>query len=197
LASNKTIIEEMTAAARGVVAIIRGDRRAAGYFDFSDRGLVGSFIAFAAVTGFDALLPTLTGSHDPSGSVFRSVAMRVILFVFQLGFSIIVLRQLKRLDGLVPYLVTDNWATFFLTLITSLLAMVGFTGDVALIVIGILVIIVEINIARLIVTLSPLQIAMFIIAQLVGVSIALIIISGIFPLSPAELDTIATGTQPA
>jgi hypothetical protein len=196
LASHRTIIEEMTAAARGVVAIIIGDRRASDYFDFSRRGLVGSFIAFLAITALNAVLPSLMGMHGPSSSIFRSVAMIAVLFAFQLGCSVIVLRQVKRLDGLMPYLITDNWATFFITLATSLLAFVGFSGDMAIIAVGILVIIVEINIARLIVTLTPLQIAMFLIAQLVGVSIGLIIIGGLFPLPPGEVEALLN-SQPA
>ena len=80
------------------------------------------------------------------------------------------LRQIGRLDGLVPYLVADNWATFFITIISTLLSLAGIGDEFAIIALGILVIIVEINIARLIVTLPGLQIAMFLIAQLVGVS---------------------------
>jgi hypothetical protein len=197
LASNSTIIEEMRAAARGVVALIIGDRKAPSYFDFSQRGLIGSFIAFLAVTGVNALLPKLLGIEGPSGSVFRGVAMIAILFGFQIGFSAIVLRQLKRLDGLVPYLVADNWATFYVTIASTVLTLFGFSGDIALIAIGILVLVIEINIARLIVTLSPLQIAMFLIAQLVGVSLGLIIVGVMFPLSPAELEAVGASIPPA
>lgn len=196
MASNRTIIEEAVTAGRGVLALIMGDRRAAGYFDFSQRGLVGSFIAFIAVTALNAALPRLMGAAGADASIFRAVAMIAILFAFQLGFSAIVLRQLKRLDGLVPYLVADNWATFFITLASTVLVLLGLSGDVALIAIGILVIVVEINIARLIVTLSPLQIAMFLIAQLVGVSIGLLVIGGLFPLSPADLQAVSSGSLP-
>ena len=35
------------------------------------------------------------------------------------------LRQIKRLDALVPYLVADNWVTFFLTLIVAALVAAG------------------------------------------------------------------------
>jgi hypothetical protein len=49
------------------------------------------------------------------------------------------------------------------------------------------VIIVEVNIARLIVTLTPIQIAMFLIAQLVGVSIGLLLVGFLFPVSPEVL----------
>jgi hypothetical protein len=198
LANPTTLFDEMRSAARGVAGLIIGDRKSAEHFDFSQRGLVGSFIAFLAITGINAALPRLLGM-DPA-PVFRSVAMVAILFAFQIGFSAIVLRQLKRLDGLVPYLVADNWATFFITIGATLLALVGLTGDMAIIALGVLVIIVEVNIARLIVTLSPLQIAMFLIAQLVGVSIALILVGMLLPLSPEEqaaLQSLAASTPPA
>lgn len=195
MAKNTTLIEEMLAAGRGVLALIVGDRKVPAYFDFSDRGLVGSFIAFIAVAGVNATLPALLGATGPAASIFRSTLMIAVLFAFQIGFAAIVLRQLKRLDGLVPYMVADNWATFFVTLGSSLLAVVGLTGEMALVVIGILVIIIEINIARLIVTLSPLQIAMFLVAQLVGVSIGLLVVGMLLPLPPEALEALAAQAQ--
>lgn len=191
MAQQSTFLEELMAAGRGVFGLLIGDRRAGGYFDYSQRGLAGSFIAFLAVTGLNATLPVILGIRD-AGGIARSVLMVAILFALQLGFSAIVLRQLKRLDGLVPYLVADNWATFFLTLISGALAAAGIDGDPVLIVLAIVVIIIEVNIARLIVTLSPLQIAMFLIAQLVGVSIGLAIIGFTFPLPP-DATTAITG----
>ena len=190
MANNTTIIEELTAAARGVIALLVGDRRAPGHFDFSMRGLIGSFIAFIAVTGLNAALPTLLGLAE-RGAIFRSFIVIAVLFVFQVAFSAIVLRQLNRLDGLVPYLVADNWATFFLTLATVGATLLGLGGDVLLIAIFIVVLVIEVNISRLIVTLSPMQIAMFLIAQLVGVSIALILVGTVFPAAP-ELQALST-----
>jgi hypothetical protein len=190
LAQQSNFLEELMAAGRGVFSLVIGDRKAGSYFDFSQRGLYGSFIAFLVVTGINAALPVVLGIKD-SGGIARSILMVAILFAFQLGFSAIVLRQLKRMDGLVPYLVADNWATFFLTLISGALAAAGIDGDPVLIVLAIAVIVIEVNIARLIVTLSPLQIAMFLIAQLVGVSIGLAIIGFTFPLPPGAAAQLA------
>jgi hypothetical protein len=196
-ATQTTILEEMRSAARGLIALVTGDRKSASYFDFSQRGLAGSFIAFLAVTAVNATLPVVLGYSGPAASISRAVLMVAVLFALQIGFAAIVLRQLGRLDGLVPYLVADNWATFFITLGSTALALVGLSGDMALIAIGILVIVIEINIARLIVTLSPLQIAMFLVAQLVGVSIGLLLLGLMFPLSPEQLEAIAASSQPA
>jgi hypothetical protein len=180
-----TIVEELIAAARGVAALVIGDRRAAGYFDFSQRGLAGSFIAFLAATAFSAYLPSITGNASDSGTpISRLLLMAIFLFAVQLGFSALVLRQLNRLDGFIPYVVADNWATFFVTVVSSLFGVFGLSGDVVLLVVGVLVLIIEVNIARLIVTLKPWQIVLFLVAQLVAVSVGLIVIGSLFPLPP-------------
>jgi hypothetical protein len=185
-----TFVEEMMAAGRGVIGLLTGDRQAGSYFDLSNRGLAGSFIALLLITALNAVLPIILGSEGDS--ITRGVVTVVLLFALQLGFSVIVLRQVNRMDGLVPYLVADNWATFFLTLISAALAAAGLANDLSLIVLGVVVIIVEVNIARLIVTLPPLQIAMFLIAQLVGVSIGLAVIGFLFPLPPEVADAAAS-----
>jgi hypothetical protein len=175
-----TFIEEMMAAGRGVIALLIGDRQAGSYFDLSTRGLPGSFIALLLITALNAVLPIMLGAE--SESITRNVVSVALLFVLQIGCSAIVLRQVGRMDGLVPYLVADNWATFFLMLVSAAVAAAGAANDVTLIGLGIVVIFIEVNIARLIVTLPPLQIAMFIIAQLVGASIGLAVIGVLMPL---------------
>ncbi len=177
-----TFVEEMMAAGRGVIGLLTGDRRAGSFFDLSHRGLAGSFIALLLITALNAVLPIMLGREGDS--ITRGVFTVALLFVLQVGFSVIVLRQVNRMDGLVPYLVADNWATFFLTLVSAAIAAAGLANDFTLIVLGVVVIVVEVNIARLIVTLPPLQIAMFLIAQLVGVSIGLAMIGLLFPLPP-------------
>ena len=182
--SNKptTIIDELVAAARGVAAILMGDRRAAACFDFSPRGLTGSFIAFLVATAASAYLPTVGGSGDAQLPTWRLLAMAGFLFVVQVGFSALVLRQLKRLDAFVPYLTADNWATFFVTAISSVFLVLGVSEYVVSLVVGLFVLVIEINIARLIMTLRPWQVVLFLVAQLVAVSIGLIIVGVVFPL---------------
>lgn len=177
------------AAGRGVIGLLVGDRQSGSYFDLSLRGLAGSFIALLLITALNAVLPIVLGAEGES--ITRNVLMVALLFALQVGCSAIVLRQVGRLDGLVPYLVADNWATFFLTLISAAIAAAGAANDVTLVVLAMVVIFVEVNIARLIVTLPPLQIAMFIIAQLVGVSIGLALISFILPIPPEVADAVA------
>jgi len=172
------------AAGRGVLALFVGNRQAGGYFDLTPRGLAGSFIALLLVSVLNAAMPTIMGIEDDS--ITRALLVVAILFAMQLGFAAIVLRQVRRQDGFLPYLVADNWATFFLTLISTALVAAGLANDFTLVALGVVVIVVEVNIARLIVTLTPLQIAMFLIAQMVGVSIGLVLVAFLFPL-PSEL----------
>jgi hypothetical protein len=194
LASNTTIIEEMTAAARGVLALIVGDKRAANYFDFSQRGLAGSFIAILALTGAGALISSWMGVEQ--GSIFRSVATNVILFAAQIGLTAIVLRQLKRPDGFVPYLVADNWATFWASLVFLILSFAGM-GSFVIIATTLVGLWLQISIARSIVTLAPAQIVILLIGQLVGVFVGLLIVLAVFPLSPAEMQAVGLSSPPA
>jgi hypothetical protein len=180
-----TFIEEAVSAGRGLVALIVGDRKAPNYFDLSQRGMVGSFVGLLGISLVSAILPLLLPGVSESYSIARSTAMAAILFAFQIGFAVIVLRQIKRMDGLVPYLVADNWASVYISAGQLVLSIFGFDGQITFFALSILVIVVEINIGRLIVTLTPLQIAMFMIAQLVGISIALLLIGFMFPIPEA------------
>jgi hypothetical protein len=191
------IWNEVASAARGVVALVIGDRRANGYFDFSDRGLVGSFIAFLVVALLNTAVPLLLGVPGTSGTVFRAIATVIIVLALQIGAAALVLRQLKRPDALVPYIVVDNWATFYLTIATTLLGLVGAGGELMFIATGIVIIIIMINIARLILTLTPWQIASFLVVQLVSGVIALFVVSAVFPLSPEQLAELTAGAGAA
>lgn len=176
-----TLIEEMMLAGRGVVALLMGRRDAPQYFDLTLRGLAGSFVAFLVATTLNAYLPVMLSSAPEGTSAAQALLVVGVLYAVQMGFSAIVLNQLGRLDGLVPYLVAGNWGTFFVTLFTLLLSFASFDGGLALLMIGILVIVIEINTARIIVTLKPMQIVMFLVAQMVGVLLALTIIGMVLP----------------
>jgi len=193
------IWNEVASAARGVVALITGDRRANSYFDFSDRGLVGSFIAFLVVALLNTAVPLALGVPGTGGTVFRAIATVIIVLALQIAAAAIVLRQLKRPDALVPYIVVDNWATFYLTIATTLLGLVGIGGELVFIATGIVIIVIMVNIARLILTLTPWQIASFLVVQLISGVIALFVVSAVFPLSPEQLAelTAAASSQPS
>ncbi|MET3898762.1 hypothetical protein ABIB57_002714 [Devosia sp. UYZn731] len=176
--NSSTFLDELVDAARGCFALLTGNRQAPTHFDFSQRGLIGSFIAFVVASALGAFGPQLFGVPSAPGAATQAVILGGMLFVIQFAVSYLVLRQMGRLDGFVPFLVADNWATFFTSILSLGLLLSGLPADVVIIAIGIVVIIVEINIARLIVTLPPLQIAMFIVAQLVGSGIGLLLLGG-------------------
>jgi len=177
-----TLLQEMLLAARGIAALVMGRRDAPDYFDLSLRGLAGSAVAFLIAMAANAYLPLLLGADRASVTPpAQAVIMVMLLLGMQIGASYLVLRQIGRLDGLVPYLVADNWATFFVTVVSLIVGLAGIGGDFALLALGVLVIIIEINIARMIVTLKPIQIAAFLIAQLVGVAFGLMLIGAMLP----------------
>ena len=174
------------AAGRGVMALLVGNRHAQSFFDLTQRGLVTSFIALLVAVAIRTFLPFLVSQvHD---SALSSVAQYAILFIAQLGCTLIVLNQIKRMDTLIPYLIADNWVTFFLTLILAALVAAGLGGDAdsadgIAIVFGIILIVIEVNIGRLVMGLPPLQIAMLIVAQIVGLLIGVVLIYFLFPSS--------------
>lgn len=190
MAQSANFLEELMAAGRGLIRLLVGDRLAGSYFDFSQRGLAGSFIALLIVAGLDAVLPLILSSkHD---SIATSMFQLVVIYGFQLGFTTLVLRQLKRMDALLPYMVSYNWLNFFATLILGAIFAAGIGASIAILVIGIMAIVIEVNIARLVMTLSPLHIAFMIGAQIIGVLIGLLLLMLLFPLPPdvaAELTT--------
>jgi hypothetical protein len=177
--------DELASAGRGCFALLTGNRQAASFFDFSQRGLVGSFIAFLLANAVTAFGPQLLGLGLEPGLATRGLMMNGVLFVLQMALAYIVLRQLGRTDGFVPFLVADNWTTFFTAFLSLVLLVLGDGGGIAFFAVIVVVIIIDINIARLIVTLAPMQIAMFIVAQLVGASIGLLLFYGM--LAPAGL----------
>lgn len=175
-----SLIEELLYAGRGTFQLLLGRRDASHNFDLSPRGLTGSFVVFLAAAAFNAYLPKLMGAENAPAAT-QAILFVLVLYGVQAGAAALVLRAFGRSDGFIPYLVCDNWATFFMSVISALMVFGGLNGDLALVVLGIIVIVIEINIARLIVTLRPLQIFGFLVAQMIGVFVGLIIIGAFFP----------------
>ncbi|GLQ53226.1 hypothetical protein [Devosia nitrariae] len=176
-----SITQELAAAARGFVALVTGNRHAADHFDFSQRGLVGSFIALILASVITAFGPGLLGVPSEPGTATRSIFLGASLFVLQMGVVYFVLRQMGRLDGFIPYLVADNWVSLFIALLTVLVLRLIGAGDFTLLAIGLVAIIIEINIARVIVTLAPMQIVIFIGAQFAAQFLGVLILASMIP----------------
>lgn len=185
---NTLFNQEMKDAARGIVAVLRGNSEAENYFDLGLRGLAGSMVAFLVAAVFNAFLPGVMGGGAEVGgeaATAPTASMALLLvgvvFVFQTVFGALALNQFGKFDGLVPYLVVSNWATFFFTGLFSALRFINLSAVLFLLIMVVLLILSEINILRLIVKLKGIQIAMFIVAQFVGALTGLMLITSVFP----------------
>jgi hypothetical protein len=172
-----TFLDELMAAARGCVALVLGRREAASYFDFSQRGLVGSLIATVIAIGLAGFGPLLTGVPLPAGAATQSIIVNGALFVAQAATAFIALRQMGRQDGFIPYLVASNWVTLASALLLLLSTLLGPTGIVVLALVVVVALATFINIGRFIVTLTPLQIGILFVSQAVGVFLALAVVA--------------------
>lgn len=179
--SNAPFFEEAALALRGCIALITGKRDSSTYFDFSQRGLVGSLIAAVVAIMLAAFGPQLLGLHLPAGAATQSVIVNGVLFVAQAGMAAVVLRQMGRQDGFIPYLVASNWVTLLSAVLLLISTLFGEVGIVLLLGIAIVALLTFINIGRFIVTLAPLQIALLFVSQAVGVFLALGIVAMFLP----------------
>lgn len=189
MAIPRTFIEELLSAGRGVLALLRGDRKAASYFDLSLRGVTSSLIVFLLVNTALAYGPALVRSGTQGGGTGIALILYLALTVIPIALAALVLRQVKRLDGFVPFLVADFWSSSFLGATMALLLLIGVPFELTVIGMGIVVIIVEVNVARLIITLPPLQIASFVLAQLVGGLIGQLLL-GMLLGAPADIGAV-------
>jgi len=172
-----TFLDELMAAARGCVALVLGRREAASYFDFSQRGLVGSLIATVIAIGLAGFGPLLTGVPLPTGAATQSIIVNAALFVAQAATAFIALRQMGRQDGFIPYLVASNWVTLVSALLLLLSTLLGPSGVIVLALVVVVALATFINIGRFIVTLTPLQIGILFVSQAVGVFLALAVVA--------------------
>jgi hypothetical protein len=186
VANPKTFIEEAVSAGRGVLALIVGDRKAGRHFDLGLRGLASSLIAFLGVNAVMAYVPALMSPSPQDGAIGTGLLLSLGLAAIPIALAALVLRQMKRLDGFVPFLVADFWANSFLSVVMALLLLAGTPFELTVIGLGIVVLVVEINIARLIVTLTPLQIASFVVAQFAGGLVGVMLL-GMLVGAPADV----------
>lgn len=180
-----TFLDEMMAAARGCVALVLGRRDASSYFDFSQRGLVGSLIAAVIAIGLAGFGPLLTGVPLPAGAATQSIIVNTALFIAQAATAFIALRQMGRQDGFMPYLVASNWVTLTSALLLLLSTLLGPSGMIVLALVVVVALATFINIGRFIVTLTPLQIGILFVSQAVGVFVALAVVAVILGPPPA------------
>lgn len=178
---NSPFFEEAASAFRGCIALITGKRDASAYFDFRQNGLVGSFIALVIALGVQAFGPPLLGRAGPAGLSTSVVIFGGIVIAVQYVIAWFVLRLLGRSDGIVPFVVVQNWVSLIQAVLAVLIvAIFGepisvepgaemaqlTSGSIPFLLLGILALVVSVNIGRLILTLRPAHVALFVIAQL-------------------------------
>lgn len=188
-----TLIEEMIAAGRGVMALIMGRRNASTYFNLTMAGLAGSFVAFLIASGIQthtapALLDLIMTEEmqlpsDTALKGWKALLAITVGYAVKMGFAALSLNWMKRLDGFVPFIVASNWADLFAMIGFLALAFMGVSG-VVLLVFGGLTLLVHINVARLIVTLRPIQIVFFFVTQVFGSLLAVSIVGGLLLPTP-------------
>jgi hypothetical protein len=178
---NSTFLDELKAAAQGCFALLVGNRQAPSFFDFSQRGLVGSLIAVLIAVGIGGFGIALSGQPVPPGTATQSIIVNLALYAAQAGAAWLALRQMGRQDGFVPYIVASNWVALATIVLLMLSAILGPLGIVILAVVVVLALASFVNIGRFIVTLSPLQIGLLFLAELVGVFVMLAIVALTLP----------------
>ena len=183
MANSRTFIEEALSAGRGVFALLIGDRKAAGRFDLSLRGLAGALIALLAVEVIVSYGPALLGAGSPGG-VGVGLLLGLAAAAMQVAMVGLFLRLVRRTDGFLPFLVADFWASAFLTAVYVLLVLLNLPPLVVTLGFAVVAVAVEVNIARLIVTLPPLQVVGLVIAEVIGGLIALQVLGPLLGLPP-------------
>lgn len=181
--SATSLLDEARLAALGTVRVIAGRRDAPLYFGEDLPALFGSLLALVVAIAFSlaisAIQIALMGA-TPVVSSFETVATTTIIFLGQLGGTYAAFRTLRRPDGFVPYLVADNWTSFYLSVVTAVLGLVGLGADLVLVVVGLVTLVAKINIARLIAGLKAGGVAILVIAQLCGGAAALLVVGLVF-----------------
>ncbi|MBJ6988782.1 MULTISPECIES: hypothetical protein [unclassified Devosia] len=176
---------EAASAAKGTWALVLGRRDAAQYYDFSTKGLVGSLIAVLLAMILAGFGPMLLGFSTPAGAPTQTVVMNLALFGAQALTASMVLRQIKRQDAFIPYLVASNWITLVSGALLLVSVLFNEAGLIVLLAVAIAAIVTFVNIGRHIMTLRGWQIALLFISQAVGVFLAMGVIALVLPVPTA------------
>ncbi len=176
-----TYIEEVREAAKGCLAILRGDRDAAEYFDLTLRGLVGSLIALVVAMALQAQIPV---ESPEDGAVLSPLAQIMLVSAVILVWAAVLyyfLRFTGRLDRFVPFLVVYNWGNVFAAVIWLVVALAGFANLFMTLLIGAASIYFFVRAAMLIMDLGLALIAGLFVAELIAFTFALMLLDALVP----------------
>lgn len=185
-ASRSSLFQEAGLALGGTWRLLLGRTEARAYFDFSQRGLAGSFIPLVLAT---VVLVGFIGAGS-AGQTGISAAMQIFILgaiaTLRLSALRVILPRLDALHAFRPYMVASNWASAIL-----FVAIVGITLGtvfVAALILGpasgptlvglvltlwgavaIALLVIEVNILRIVAALGATEIALALAAQLFAI----------------------------
>ncbi|AVX05589.1 hypothetical protein [Maritalea myrionectae] len=169
--NNRPYLEEMIDAAKGVFALIRGEKDKLGYFNFSQSGLVGSFIAVLIGLALQEVFSG-PGPEDLQVPAWANLISYALLYATPFLVAYGFLSIIGERDRMLGYMVANNWASFFFTLILVAIFIFQLLASVGYFVIVVLTILVFWRTARLILGFTIPQTIIFFVATIMAVLMA-------------------------
>lgn len=161
-----TFWEETRRAARGCLAILRGERDAAEYFDLTLRGLIAPVIALLVVIGLIMQLMAISQAQVGGPSPMAVLLAMILLAALSVVVLFYFLKFAGYGDRLVPFLVVIYWGNFYAILLLLVLSMIGLAGYLFLFGLVLVSIYFFVRTAQLIIGLNALMIVMLLVTQL-------------------------------
>ena len=179
-----TLLEETRAALAGSWRLVAGRRDAPGYFSTDMRGLVSSFIALLISVAITFLASGVVAPAGAEISTFAALLQNALSYAGIMAPTWVIFNLLGFAGRFVAFVTVENWLTAFVNLAVTGAAL--FSGNTLLTVIvaaaGVITLVARINNARLVVGMKAAQIAMLVVAQIVGTLVALLINVSLFGL---------------
>lgn len=169
--NNRPYLEEMIDAAKGVFALIRGEKDKLGYFNFSLSGLVGSFIAVLIGLTLQEIFSG-PGPEDLQVPAWANLLSYTLLYATPFLVAYGFLSIIGQRERMLAYMVANNWASFFFTLIIVAIFIFQLLASVGYFVIVVLTILVFWRTARIILGFTMPQTIIFFVATIMAVLMA-------------------------
>ncbi len=181
-----TLFEEARLAALGCLAVLRGDKNAPAWFDLTLRGLMGSLIALVVIFGVSILLPVPGAEGDPTLSPLAQMLFIGAVAAIWVAVLYFFLRSVGRSNRLIPFLTINNWGSFYASVITLALSLVGFGGVLALSLAWAASVYFLFRAALIVLEIRPLLVVALFAAQIVAGLFALMLLGFVLP-TPAPV----------
>lgn len=179
-----TLIEEARSALGGSWRLIVGRRDAPNYFFTDPRGLVSSFIALLMSVAATFLASAFVAPAGAEISTFSALVQNVLGYAGIMAPTWVIFNLLGFAGKFVAFVTVENWLTTIVNLAVTCAALVSGSSLLAMIVAvaAIASLVGRVNNGRLVVGMKAAQIAMLVVAQIVGTLAALLINVALFGL---------------